>query len=384
MPRGDPALILIRYYKRPARTWNLKEPRINSSQNPLDVLIAEPPSISRAQAVDVAREHYDLDVTATVLTGERDQNFHLTTDSGKQFVLKIANSAEEAVVTDFQIQALLHIQQKADALIITPTVLKTTNNEHSIVLELEGRPHIVRIVSYLDGTPFEANVPDAKLARNMGRYLARLGRALIDFSHPGADHSLLWDIKQALHLRGILQHIPDDGFRGLAASALDTFEANILPVFGELRWQVIHNDLNPGNILLSDSARPDIAGVIDFGDMLRSPLIVDVAVAASYLRVFEGNPLTLIAEFVAGYHQETPLNRAEIDILHDLIKLRLIATIAILHWRASLRGKEDKYLQESVASESTAEAFLHSLMEIPRENAAQAYRQVCASVSASH
>ena len=184
-------------------------------------------------------------------------------------------------------------------------------------------------------------------------------------------------------MREILQHIPDKGDRDLASTALNAFEENTLPIFDELRWQVIHNDLNPGNILLTDAEKPSIAGVIDFGDMLRSPLIVDVAVAASYLRVFEGNPLALIAEFVAGYHQETPLVRAEIDILHDLIKLRLIAAIAILAWRVSLPGLSDDYRREAVASEASSREFLHRLVEIPRENAAQIYRQVCASVSAN-
>ena len=178
-----------------------------------------------------------------------------------------------------------------------------------------------------------------------------------------------------------MQHIGDERVRLLAAGELEDFAVNILPVFPSLRWQVIHNDMNPGNVLLSEDGCRQIVGVIDFGDMLRSPLIVDVAVAASYMRVFDGNPLALIAEFIAGYHQEMPLARAEIDILHSLIKIRLISTVAILAWRESLRGADDGYLQDAVASEQQAELFLQKLAEIPAENAAQSYRQVCASIS---
>lgn len=347
----------------------------------MDVVASGPPAFTLQQSVEIARDYYDLKVTAAALVSERDQNFRLTAENSKRYVLKIANTLEDPVVTDFQIQALLHIQAKDDALIITPTVLPTTSGEYSLVLEAEGRSHVVRLVSHLEGKPLGAVEVDASLARDLGRYLARLGRALSDFSHPGADHSLLWDIKQAASLRGILQHIGDGDIRGLAIRTLDNFESKILPVFDSLRWQVIHNDMNPDNVLMDDSTNPRIAGVIDFGDMVRSPLIVDVAVAASYLRTLDGNPLTLIAEFLAGYHGEEPLSRLEIDVLHDLIKVRLMTTVSILSWREWSRGADDEYLQAAATVETTAALFLRKMAEIPDEHAAQTYRQVCASVA---
>ena len=108
-------------------------------QNPMDVVASEPPAFTLQQAVDIARGHYGLDVTAAVLVSERDQNFRLASDNGKRYVLKIANALEDPVVTDFQLQALLHMQAKADAFIKTPTVLRTTSGEYSFVLESEGR-----------------------------------------------------------------------------------------------------------------------------------------------------------------------------------------------------------------------------------------------------
>jgi hydroxylysine kinase len=218
-------------------------------------------------------------------------------------------------------------------------------------------------------------------ARNMGAYLARLGRALDDFSHPGADQILLWDMKQASSLRKILHHINDPLLRELATKTLDDFEANALPVFASLRSQVIHNDMNPDNVLLKERGGSEIAGVIDFGDMLLSPLIVDVAVAAAYLRSMTGNPLTHIVEFIAGYHSETPLLRTEIDILHDLINTRLMTTVSILAWRASLRGSDDAYLRAYAQGESSAGLFLQTMSEIPRDNAAKIYSEVCASTT---
>jgi len=364
------------------KTGKNKVPPKMTPQNPQDVVASSPPAFSVQQAIDIAAEHYDLAISATELVSERDQNFRLTSDDGRKFVLKIANSAEDPVVTDFQIRALLHIQAKADLNLDTPSVLETLAGEYSFVLESADQAHVARIISFVEGLPLGDNAPRAVCARNMGAYLARLGQALSDFSHPGADQSLLWDMKKASSLRDILHHIGDPHVRGLATRALDDFEAHVLPVFDSLRWQVIHNDLNPGNVLWTESGGSEIAGVIDFGDMLRSPLIVDVAVAAAYQRALTGNPLSLIAEFIAGYHSETPLTRAEIDVLHDLIKARLMTSVSILSWRESLRGSQDAYLLASAAGGPMAGWFLEKMTEIPRENAAKIYSEVCASVTA--
>ena len=80
-----------------------------------------------------------------------------------------------------------------------------------------------------------------------------------------------------------------------------------------------------------------------------------------------------------GYHSVVPLELAEIDLLFDLIKTRLVASISILSWRESLRGADDAYLAGAVASEGDAAVFLRILLQLPRENARQIFRQICAS-----
>jgi Ser/Thr protein kinase RdoA (MazF antagonist) len=213
----------------------------------------------------------------------------------------------------------------------------------------------------------------------MGAYLACLGQALKGFRHPGSNHGLLWDMQQALQLRRILEHIDDEALRRGAAQVLDDFETLALPQFATLRSQVIHSDLNPENLLIVPGDHDVVAGVIDFGDMLRAPLVVDVAIGAAYLGATDGNPLASIAEFLVGYHSVVPLELAEIDLLFDLIKTRLAASVSIMSWRASLRGADDPYLAGAVASEGSAAGFLRILLQLPRDNARQVFRQICAS-----
>jgi Ser/Thr protein kinase RdoA (MazF antagonist) len=131
-------------------------------------------------------------------------------------------------------------------------------------------------------------------------------------------------------------------------------------------------------VLLDRRGGSIVVGVIDFGDMLNAPLIVDVAIAASYLRLSEGEPLAGVAALVSGYHSVTPLEIAETDLLLDLIRARLAATIAIRHWRIAEKSPDDAYLQK-ILSENTAEEFLARLDELPRDNVQRMFREVCAS-----
>lgn len=351
---------------------------MTSSVDPLRVIAAEPPRFSESDAVGIASAHYGLEVSARTLVSERDCNFHLWARDGREFVLKIASSAEDRVVTEFQVQALRHIEaQQPD--VATPRVVPAQDGR--LLLEIRSGPvtHAVRLVTYLPGSLLAGQPLTTELCRNLGIYAAKLGRALCGLEHPGSNPALIWNMNHALFVRDIAHHIPGVSLRADVTACIDYFETHLLPVFLSLRTQVVHNDLNPENVLLDPNDSSRVAGVIDFGDMARSPLVVDVAVTASYLREFAGNPLAKIAEFVGAYHSITPLERREIDLVCDLIRVRLATTVAVLHWRIAERGVDDPYLNNSVSAESTAGKFLQVLGAVPREHARQALRQACAS-----
>jgi Ser/Thr protein kinase RdoA (MazF antagonist) len=352
--------------------------------DPFAVIETETPQLADKEILQMMRDHYGLEVQLESLLSERDQNFRLHCADGRQFVLKITNAAEDPLATDFQIEALLYLEsylEENDCPIDVPRILRTVDGKTHLPVTSAGRKHVGRVVTYVAGIPLGDTPASPLLCRRLGAYLAHLGRALRGFSHPGGEHDLLWDMQQALELRRILEHVQDSDLRHGIAETLDEFETEALPQFKDARSQVIHSDFNPENILIDAGDRSRVAGVIDFGDMLQAPLIIDVAIGASYLRALEGNPLAGIAEFLSGYHAVTPLELSEIDMLFDLIKTRLAASISILSWRASLRGADDPYLRGGVASEGSAAQFLKILVEMPRESAQQTFRQICASVN---
>lgn len=231
-----------------------------------------------------------------------------------------------------------------------------------VTIESRGLRYRLRVVSYLAGSPLEGRLPDTRIGFAMGRSLALIDRALAGFGHPGDSQVLLWDMQRAAELRPLVRHVADAELQGLVGECIDVFERRLAPALPALRAQVIHNDLNPGNVLLTETEPPGVAGVIDFGDMLRAPLVIDVAIAASYLRATDDR-LAVTGAFVRGFESELRLEIEERELLYDLVRTRLAATITILCWRAAARSPDDPYLQKA-REEHGAELFLRHLTQL--------------------
>jgi Ser/Thr protein kinase RdoA (MazF antagonist) len=339
------------------------------------LLTTSPPAIPPADAVSVAASHYGIHARIRPLVSERDQNFRLDTDSGKKYMLKIFNYAEDLQVIDFQNQALIHIA-KQDSSFPLPHVIPTLDGQLHCSVKLNGKTHFVRVLSWLDGMILDDASIDAGLVNRIGRLMARLGLALKDFDHPSSNPPSLWDMKRAAGLRDLLIHIKEPELRQIISQTLDKFIAKVKPTLDTLRTQVIHNDINLGNVIM-DRAQPDqISGIIDFGDLTKSPLIIDLAVAAAYQLSEGDNPLAGALPMIAGYHAIRPLQDTEIALLTDLIRTRLITSLLIGGYRSTLFPENSEYL---LSSQSSARNFLVSLNRLNTDDAADRIRAVCVS-----
>lgn len=308
------------------------------------MLESEPPLVSTGEAAAMVQDRFGLAVRAYRLTGERDLNFHLIAEDGRELLLKVTNPAEPRDVTDLQTQALLHIERENPTLPV-PRVLRATDGApQAIWKSANGQESVIRVLSFLRGEQLFRLQGSPTQRRRIGECLATLDIALSSFDHPAADHDLLWDIKHAPRLRSILSQTRETKIRELAERFLDIFETEVAPVLPTLRRQVIHNDFNLHNILVNPVDQDTITGVIDFGDIVRTPLVVDVAVAASYHISQNGHPLHKAAQIISGFHAVLPLTAAELDILYDLIAIRMVTTVAITNWRAARYPENSAYI----------------------------------------
>lgn len=331
----------------------------------LDAALAAPPPVLPAEAAQaLLADHWGLSGQLTPLTSERDLNYRVAT-GGQGYVLKLANPAEPAAVTDFQTRALLHLE---GAGLPVPQVIRTRDGATTVDLP-EGR---LRLLSYLEGLPLHMAPRSAAQRRAMGGLAARLARAMAVFSHPAADHVLQWDIRQAAGLAPLLPDV-EPAFRPLCAAVLDRFNAEAAPALPALRWQVVHNDLNPHNILVAPDDPDRIAGILDFGDMVQTALVCDLAVAASY-QVDAAAPLASLAEFVAAWHADYPLTAVEARLVPLLTQVRWLTTLAIASHRAARWPENAPYILRNAPA---ARAGLTAFAAIPAADASAAIARAC-------
>ncbi|TWE05436.1 Ser/Thr protein kinase RdoA (MazF antagonist) [Pseudomonas sp. AG1028] len=338
------------------------------------LLQAQPAQVSAVRAGIIASESFGVLGSVRPLAGERDLNFQLACADGTSYLLKISHPLENPQVVDFQNQALLQIQ-RADPELPVQRVYAARDGRYQAAVDIDGQTMLARLLSFVEGLPLhQVSVRSAGLRQNLGDAMARLDRALADFRHPAAGHELLWDMQQAARLRPLLAHIDDQPLRALVGEALDAFEAQALPRYPTLRRQVIHNDLNPHNVIV-DPERPEcVLNILDFGDMVEAPLINEVGVAAAYQLGHGGDVLAPALDFVAAYHRRNPLHDEELDILGELIATRLVMTIAITAWRASLHPENRDYILRNVPQ---ASASLRGLAAIEPARVRQRIHQAC-------
>jgi Ser/Thr protein kinase RdoA (MazF antagonist) len=291
------------------------------------LLSVAPPRLPADHLARLAKAHWGLSGTLHPLTSERDQNHRLDTATGS-YTLKLANRVEPAALTAFQTAALRHVADHAPDLPV-PRVIPARDDR----LILPTPDGALRLLTWLPGTALALLPRSGGLARAIGLALGQLDATLQGFTHPAADHPLLWDIRNAADLAPLTGALPSD-LQSRVTAFLARFSTHIAPALARLPRQVIHGDFNPHN-LLADPADPlHLTGILDFGDMTRSHRICDLAVAASYL-IEPADPPALLIPLTRAYHQANPLTAEEISLLPDLITARLVTTLALSAWRAA-------------------------------------------------
>ena len=326
-----------------------------------DLLTTPPPDIPPELALQEIRKHYGIDGELTALAGERDRNFRLLASDGREFVLKFTNAVETPDVSEFQIQALIHLEA-TDPDIPVPRVRRTLDGSTMFeVAALSGQRG--RVYTYLTGVPAAETPTSRQLRLQMGQIIGALDRALTGFRHPGESYVLRWDMMRAPDLRPWLYAVRDESQREWIGDFLDEFERATMPALAALPHRAIHNDLTGSNILLRAPRTPTIAGIVDFGDMVRAPRINELGVAATYQLDGVHDPFEAVADMVEGCEAVAPLLEDEIALLSELLLARLVLRVVIPEWRAEQFPQNRDYILRHNAE---ARKLLDGFMALPR------------------
>lgn len=297
------------------------------------ILTAAIPRLETAELEQLLQRKYGLCGAFRPLSGERDQNLAIKTASGASFVLKIANTAEDPDFLACQNAALEHVAAEDPGLPI-PRPIPALTGETIVPVASNGNIFNARLLTHMPGEPALPACATPLFRRRLGSMVARLDRALAGFRHNGAPENLIWDLCNASALRDRIGFIGHPGRRRLAERIIDRFDGHAAPVLGNLRRQFIHNDINQNNVMRGGGTA-EITGIIDFGDMARSCLVNEIAIAIAHQLYRQQDVLAAATEFLEGYATILPIEPAERAILFDLVKMRLLSREIIAAWRAA-------------------------------------------------
>ncbi len=310
-----------------------------------DVMQAPPPRFSTDEAAAVAADVFGVRGTATALVSERDQNFRLAAEGGGGWVLKVSNPGEREGVVEMETGVVRHIAAVDPSLPVAVPHETRDGTPWGSVTGADGVRHFVRLLPLMPGSHAAAADLSRDRIRSFGEVSARLGRAARGYFHPMAGRPILWDVRHLPTLRPHLPLIEDPGRRAVVETILDRHEATVAAPLAGFRAQVIHNDLTFDNALLDAEHR--ISGIVDFGDMAHTALVLDLVAALVALLGGRADPGDLFAAAeaaLAGYAAITPLEDEEAAILGDLVLGRLAQTTLISAWRVRLYPENAAYL----------------------------------------
>ena len=283
---------------------------------------------------EIASSLYGIGGEFRRLGSERDQIFHISTATKEDRVLRISGRGEALTTLEFQNQALKHIERR-DVSLPIPKCLESRNGHFIELVEWNSFRYPVRLMTFVPGVPTLGKSRSKALRRDIGNHLARLDSALNGFGPPPPHETLLWDIRGAEKLHPLIQFIADADGRQLVYQTFNDLASSTLPQLSKFEEQTIHNDFNPKNVLTQPSSPDRVSGIIDFGDMIAGPRIVDVGVAiARHLE--PERAVECACDIVAGYLEISRLSEEELYTLFDLICARLAIRSVIWSWRHSL------------------------------------------------
>jgi hydroxylysine kinase len=249
---------------------------------------------------------------------------------------------EDPAATGFQNAMLRHLDARGAPTPLPRLVLSLTGDEQLEVRLGTGSRHIVRLMTYLPGIPLSERTPSADLRRQVAQAAAHVDLALADFTSAGGDNAMLWNVARADRVRPLLPAVADRDLRRLADEVLARWESHVQGALKRRPEQFIHNDLNLHNIVVDADDR--IAGVIDFGDAVKAPVIAELATAAAYQLFDLDDPVAALIAMAGDYHALRPLAEADLNLLFDLVATRWAITIGIAHSRARRHPTNGPYI----------------------------------------
>lgn len=305
--------------------------------------------------------------------GETDANYTFTIGTS-HYLLKVSHATDDERIT-LQQNVLRHLHT-CNLPFDVPRVVDTAEGDQSLRINAGSGDLIVRILTWLPGHPLgPIEDPAAELLDDIGSAAGALAASL-DKADLDARPSLTshWDLDTGLAVIDTYRdQLPEQS--ALLTEVLE-IATPALSAAGPLPQALIHNDLNVFNLLgTTKTHRTRVSGIIDFGDMLITSRINDLAILIASACRNGTNFVTNATRIAAAYHRRRPLTANEIDVLFPLVLLR---TATVLVTTAQLARTDPRH-RGSIRPE-----HLRDLTSKDPLVVAAAFRKACGFPRAHH
>ncbi len=288
------------------------------------------PCFSLSEVEKIVETHFGIRTKAHNLVGYSDQNLHLQDEKGNEYTLKISHQNTQKNALILQNTAISFLYGKVEGLCL-PYIYPNKAGENIISVEDEqGISYFMRLLSWVKGSLWEHIFPHSiEVRRELGQKLAKMDTLLQDFTPPVSQNlSRKWDILNVIWVLDELNNIKNEADREIMIHFITNYQADIFPYIEVFRKGMIQNDANTFNILVEyvDSTQK-VVGLIDFGELMESKVVCELAISCAYLSMNYDNPLPIAAQIIKGFHSVFPLNDREMRAIFPLMANRAIISV---------------------------------------------------------
>jgi len=299
------------------------------------------PTLPTDEARALMSEVYGVDVDLRSLGSQQDQNFLVTPVTGGDplGVLKISNPVFSESEIDMQ-DAAAAVVARAEPTLRIPRIVEGPRGPMSGWWESsQGRLH-ARVISYVSGrTLMGSAYLSPNVVERLGELSAAVSLALANETHPASGRVLQWDLRHAERvIAEISETEPDADVRAFTAEATARALAALAPVAETLPRQLGHYDVTDDNVLRPDGILTLPDAVIDFGDVIDSWAVGEIAVTVSSVLHHAGGSYRTALPAIAAFDRRRPLSDDEITALWPLVVLR--GVVLVLSGRQQVRLDE--------------------------------------------
>ncbi|KAI4903790.1 hypothetical protein NFI96_026399 [Prochilodus magdalenae] len=312
------------------------------------------PNLSASQATEITARLFGLTVSSVrPLPSYDDQNFHVVSSEGGQYVLKVMNSADSQNLTLLEVQT--HTmnflwQRGLPAQTAVPTVTGQLMSLEEMDCGFGLQKYLVRLLTFLPGTIMAKVTCTPQLLYEAGRTAATMDTILLQMEHPHLSalqrESFIWNLGSVPLLERFLPVLDGDPMQEVVKNVIEQYKIHVEPKLSSFRKCINHGDFNDHNVLVEADGQSGyrISGILDFGDMSSGRLVFELAITIMYMMIESPRPLQMGGPVLAGWESVLPVNSEERDALYLLVMSRFCQSLVLARHAVLQQPENEEYL----------------------------------------